>query len=530
MQVVFSFYYLLWFILLFLTSFTMVNTRHTHTMVNTKYTNLFDAVRNEAPEKLDMDVMLSYPKFRNIFHDSFERLAYIPYDEKKRENLQYYTLACADNIGKNSYQNQDTYQYQPISLSNAHFSVGVKSQDGEHVAYNQVNGNRYEIKLFTIDTKVEDYGMMVKKGSLIGGDAKVVFRYKDEYNFYYARLTNDKIQVVRTRNGKAKTIKSFRTHGERVMYILLEDGRAYVYVDWKYVGTCIVKENSSTICGLMFRGDELSEVDDIVVERFDSLNDNGMESVIETGQIKSNQLGSWQTEEGLITACRKHTNGGAYSLRFELDYFDKWEPHKVANSRRTEICPKAVDAKPLDSWINSFDIYFPGLEDGNEYYKKDNLYEVFWQSHDNGAATGLSPHLAMYLRNDVISFQTLSRAILRYDNKDVKSNTYYKQNGLIATLVDDFSSNVKGLELKKGEWHNFTVFIREGYTAAQLPRTIVYVDGKKVIDWFHPNAYNCGPYAEYLKMGVYKWPWAKDELKTDVRKRVIYYDNIKYLR
>lgn len=497
--------------------------------VDKKYKTLFDGLRKEAPEVLDMEVLKGYPKFRNIHHDNFDRLKEKVVDNAGVE-LQYYTLADGRNIGKNSYQNKENYVYTPMVVGDAGFAVGVKQEDGTYVACNEVNGKANEVKLLTFDAKVKNYGMMVKRGPSAGADAKVAFRIMDARNYYYARLTDGKIWVYRVTNGVCRKVKAYGSHGTQVMYLLLEGNSLYVYAGWKYIGSCKVKESESTTCGLMFRGNERSEVDDFVVERFDEWGDNGMDAFIETGEITPNQFGSWQTEDGLITASTKHTNGSKYALRFQLDYYAKWEPHKVASSRRTEICPKAVKSAPLDSWISCFDVYFPGKMDGEEYYAKDSQSELFWQSHDSGAAYGLSPHVAMYLEKDIISFQTLSRALLRYDKSGISSNKTYNQNGRIAALVDELSADAKGMELKRGEWHNFTIYIREGYTEAQMPRTIVYVDGHKVIDWRHPNAYNCGQNAEYLKMGIYKWPWAKDNLKTDVRKRVLYYDNIIYLR
>ena len=493
------------------------------------YMSLFDGLRNEAPEVLDMEVLKSYPKFRNIHHDCFDRLPEKVVDNAGVE-LQYYTLADGRNIGKNSYQNKENYAYTPMVAGGASFAVGVKQVDGAYVACNEVNGRLNEVKLLTIDAKVKNYGMMVKRGPSAGTEAKVAFRVVDAQNYYYSRLTDGKIWVYRVTNGLCRKVKAYSSRGAQMMYLLLEGNSLYVYADWMYIGNCKVKESESTTCGLMFCGNERSEVDDFVVERFDEWGDNGMDTFIEMGEITPKQFGSWQTEDGLITANKIHTYKSEYSLRFELEYYDNWELHKVASKRRTEICPKALKSAPLDSWISSFDIYLPGKQDGEEYYAKDGLSEIFWQSHDRDAAYGLSPHVAMCLENDVISFQTLSRALLRYDKNGVSSNKAYNQNGRIAALVDELSGNAKGLELKRGEWHNFTIYIREGYTEAQMPRTIVYVDGRKVIDWRHPNAYNCGQNAEYQKMGIYKWPWAKDNLKTDVRKRVLYYDNIVYLR
>lgn len=497
-----------------------------------KYETLFDEVTKEAPSVLDMQVLKNYPKFRCIHHDGFDRLDAVPVDDKTGAELEYYTLADGKTIGKNSYKNKEDLSYNEVATKGANFDVGVRLIGQDYVAMNAVSWWKHsQVKIMTVDAMRSDYGMMVKRLDGMGVDAKVAFRVVDAKNYMYARVSDSDIGVYCVQNGKQTVVKNWRVWNACVMYVLLQGETAYVYADWRFVGSCnIGATNGSNVCGLLFKGNQLSAVDDFVVDYPDEWTDNGMDAFIESGSIKKGQFGSWQAEEGLITASKKHTKDSKYSLRFELNYYPQWEPHKVASSRRTEICPKAMKSSPLDSWISSFDIYFPGKKDGNEYYAKDELSEAFWQSHDKGAAYGLSPHVSLSVRKGEIVFQTKSRAMLRYDKTGVNINTVYNKDGRIAVLVDELSRNASGLELKRGEWHNFTIYIREGYSEAQLPRTIVYVDGRKVIDWFHPNAYNCGQNAEYLKMGIYKWPWAKDNLKTEIKKRVLYYDNITYLR
>lgn len=146
--------------------------------VTNRYRTLFESIRAEAPEVLNMEALKSYPKFRNIHHDSFDRLA-----EKVVNNagvkLQYYTLADSRNIGKNSYQHKDNYAYTTMVAGGASFAVGVKQMEGAYVACNEVNGRQSEVKLLAIDAKVKNYGMMVKRGPSAEADAKVAFRFVD---------------------------------------------------------------------------------------------------------------------------------------------------------------------------------------------------------------------------------------------------------------------------------------------------------------------------------------------------------------
>ena len=52
--------------------------------------------------------------------------------------------------------------------------------------------------------------------------------------------------------------------------------------------------------------------------------------------------------------------------------------------------------------------------------------------------------------------------------------------------------------LERGKWHNFTMYVKLGYNENQQPRTVLYIDSKKVADWHTPNAYNCQEFGEYL--------------------------------
>ena len=499
----------------------------------TQYETLFDGVIEEAPSILDMNVLKNYPKFRCIHHDAFDRSSAVPVDDKTGGALEYYSIADKKALGKNSYQNKDDLGYINMVTKGASFDVGVRLIGQDYVAMNAISWwRRNKVKIMTVDAKRSEYGLMVKRMDRTDVDAKVAFRVVDAKNYMYAQVSDVGISVYSVQNGKRKMVNNWHVRNACLMYFLLQDDMAYVYADRKYLGCCYIgSDNGSTICGLLFKGNELSAVNDFVVDYPDEWTNNGMDGFIESGSIKKGQFGSWQTEEGLITVSNNHTKDSKYSLRFELNYYPQWEQHKVAGSRRTEICPKAVKSAPLDSWISSFDVYFPCKNDGVEYWQKDDNSEVLWQSHDNGAASGLSPHLALRCQNDVLTITSLARSELRYDKQNIRSQKDYGElNNKIAILVDKLSEKGKGLELKKGEWHNITIYVREGYSMAQLPRTIVYVDGKKVIDWFHPNAYNCGEKAEFLKMGIYKWSWAKDNLDTKVKKRVIYHDNIQYLR
>lgn len=466
--------------------------------VNAKdFEHLFDALLRPAPVVLDLNILKSYPKFRTIHHDTFYR----------RDTVK--------NI---------LHAYKEFRSKGTSAKIRLDTIDTRYLsAYGKMRKKQRIIE--TIDTKRIEYGIQVKRLA----EATLAIRVKDVNNFYSVSFSDNNTDLSIVKNGRVKKIASFIGDKTRNAYLYLHDGILYIYYSYQYIGKCRLMEfGNSTICGFILGSN--SSIDEFVVNCLDEFHDNKMDDFIESGIINNKQFGHWEYEKGLIAVSNKHTRNGKYSLRFQLDYYPDWEKHKIGGKRRTEISPKAIGAQPLDSWISSFDVYFPGKKDGDEYYATDSNSELFWQSHDKNAAKDLSPHLAMYIKDDIISFQTLSREELRNDKKNIVSNKTFKQNGDIAKLVDFFSENPSILELKKGEWHNFTIYIKEGYTIGQLPRTVVYIDGKKVVDWWHVNAYNCEENANYLKMGIYKWPWASYNFKGRVRKRVLYYDNITYLR
>lgn len=465
-----------------------------------EYETLFEPLLSPAPEKCSVQTLESMPKFRCIHHDNFSR------------------------------RNGSHVLGYPVMTSRKSKIDVLMGGVEENYIFDRSRGRKSQTEIYYLDTKRQNYGFMVKRGN--GKSAAVAFRVMDVDNLYFVKADGAAAELYLVENGTMNLVKSIPTKGGNVFYFLIDNSDIYFYENYRYIGSAgIDRFGQSTVCGLYFSNKFDSEIQEFVVDYMDKFKDNNLESYVESNNIKNKKFAYAQAEDGTIMTSTKHRNGSSKnSLRFELTYYQDWANHKVASSRRTEIMPAAAESKPLDSWISSFDIYFPGKADGNEYYAADDLSELFWQSHDNKAADGLSPHVVFYLKNDVITFQTRARGELREDKKNIISNTDFGLDGTVAKLVDNISKGSSTLELKKGQWHNFTIYVKEGYSEAQLPRTIVYVDGKKVIDWSIPNAYNCEENAEYLKLGIYKWPWASDKVTSNVKKRVLYYDNIIYKR
>lgn len=494
------------------------------------YKILFEYLQRPAPDTLSLDYLKSFPKFRCIFHDGFDRLDTIPRDRETGELRKFFSIGNDSILGRNSFQNTRAYSYLDLKLNNDTFAIGIKDNA---YAYNKVDDKNNNRIFRLIDTSRKDYGFLIAKSSEMNADAKVAFRVKDKSNYYYAKITAYEISLFLVTNNRQRRIFKKSIINSKCLYGLIEGDEIYLYADYRFIGKQpISRFRGSTSCGLLFIGKEKSEVDDFAVNYLDSWTDNHVDEEFEKGILGKKNVGWYETESGMLKVYQTYTNHSNFSLRYQLDYYEyeEWEKHKIGNSRRTEIVPRTENAAPLDSWICSFDILFPGKDDGNEYYKKDSLDELFWQQHAPVNINTLSPNVALYLRNDIITFQALSRRILRHDRLHNKSHRDYHMNGVIALLVDSLTGNKGIREIERGKWHRFTIFIKEGYSENQLPRSIVYMDGKKVIDWFIPNMQNCGEQSTYLKIGIYKWPWAHLQKRVDVKQRVLYYDNLMYLR
>ena len=192
----------------------------------------------------------------------------------------------------------------------------------------------------------------------------------------------------------------------------------------------------------------------------------------------------------------------------------------------------------MDSFVFSVDVLFP--DTGTEAWLLDELFgELFIQVHHVGYRIPFSPSVAIYLHRGRLYLNTLSMEHIARGTS-VKENQIEQRKYLFARINSDEEerhlcsqgySDMTYLPLvKKGEWHNITMYIKLGYSRNQNPRTVLYLDDVKVADWDTPNAYNCQEYGEYLEFGVYKWNWKTKEDcdKTEITKRVLYFDNIKF--
>ena len=479
--------------------------------ITVNHEGLFDDLLVPAPDTLSMEYLKNLPTFRCIHHDGFDRLTEILVDQKTKKKYSKYSLADKRTLGKNSFQDAKEHAYKEIT--NASFDVGVKDCS---VAYNISTGNRREKKIKYIDAERSDYGFLFSRTANEKTEAMIAFRVEDINNFYYLRADSKHLDLCLVKNGNEKQLQRYSHSGSMTFYGLIEGTKLYLYADYHYVGMVELTEFFGvSLCGLYFSGERRCEVDDFIVNYIDDKTESPLDKYIEDWQLP-NDYALLGCEEGLITQNNK-TNNSRASARFELEYYHDWEAHKIGFKRRSELCPIAKESSSLDSWICSFDVYFPGGIDKGEYYQYDELDELFWQMHAPSIINMLSPNVALYLRKDIIRFEALNRSILRHDRLEVGSNMDFDYDGIIAKLVDSSNSNDESdfLEIERGKWHNFTIYVKEGYSETHLPRSIVYLNGKKVIDWNIPNTQNCGKGSTYLQMGIYKWPWATSFINSN---------------
>ena len=187
---------------------------------------------------------------------------------------------------------------------------------------------------------------------------------------------------------------------------------------------------------------------------------------------------------------------GKKSARFELRDSDP----EISKGTRSEIAFFPADSS--DRWY-SFAVYFP-----KAYWEKDTDPEIITQWHgfpdeDLNEEWG-SPATKMLIVNDSIRFD------VGYNPKRVsrkfKTETHYNL-GVVP----------------KNKWQEFIIHINHSYKSDGLVE--VWQNGKKVVEHKGGNCYNDAK-LPFWKLGIYKWGW-NGENTTDVKKRVLYIDNIR---
>lgn len=475
--------------------------------------------QSAMPDKLDINYLLSQKKYRNIHHDSFCR------DGNYSE------------IGNNALPERPTVlAYKTIEKGK--IKVGIQNHCATN--FNKTANDGRCIKYVNTDRNV--YHITAVKPKDSDGDVKVAFWIKDINNFYYARLDQSTVSVYRYSKGKERKVYKAKKAGVR-LEIFVNNRNYEIYVDGLKVCKRRFKGSSQepSLCGLYFDNTAVSWVDDFIVDYPDTFEDADIDSYVEQDLVKNPSFGTYCAEEGACTASIKYTNGSRRSYRFELMQPTQEMVNKNRNNALHSTimlnCKKEGGYKPLDSFVLSVDFLFP--EDDDELWQLDELFaETFIQVHHAGYNIPFSPSLSININKGRVYLSTIWLEPIAKGPSPFNNDLNYRAENIMR-LNNDMEEqylehtgygNYSSLPYIKGEWHNITIYAKLGYNMNQAPRTVIYLDNKLILDWDTPNAYNCQEYGEFMEFGVYKWDWNTEEnrKKTPIKKRVIYFDNIRY--
>lgn len=471
------------------------------------------------PERLDMGWLLSQPKYRNIHHDSFCR-------------------ADNDNeIGNNALPGRpNVLAYKTMSVGDVR--VGIK--DNYVTNFQMTSGDGRCIKF--VEVGRNDFHVTTVRADKKGTDVKAAFFINDINHFYYVALSEKNYEVFRFINGKQKRVGRGKRGGKR-LELLVEDNKAKVVVDGKTQKTVKLKgwACKKQLCGLFFDHSSVSCADDFIVDYRDHFEEAGIDESVERGDVRKPNFGSYCAEEGACTASNKYTNGSKRSYRFELMQPTQEMVNKDRNNALHSTimlnCKKEGGYKPLDSFIISVDVLFP--EDDDELWQLDELFaETFIQVHHAGYNIPFSPSLSININKGRIYLSTIWLEPIAKGPSPFNNDLNYRAENIMRLNNDMEEQHLKhtgygnysDLPYIRGKWHNITIYAKLGYNKNQAPRTVIYLDNKLILDWDTPNAYNCQEYGEFMEFGIYKWDWNTEEnrKKTPIKKRVIYFDNIRF--
>lgn len=518
-------------------------------------------ISNEAPYNLSIPYFLNSNKYRTIHHDTFCRLVKITdtvnniqindSDALGYKTISTGTISMGINLVKRTeaeltaYFNYTTESNRVADLSLQDYrrykyyasNFSVSDKFGRAIKYININRSKYHVNILRA---IDDQS-----------DSKFAFFIMDIDNFYYACISSMKIEICQYLKGKQYNIFSV-SHGGNELEVYVDDHSAQILVDGIKLKKISSSYVSKQICGLLFENTSISNVDEFIVNYEDEYKDVGLDEAIENDDIRNGVLGYFCSFENRCSASRKNVKSGNKALKFTL--------LKPTNEAVLLNRDKAVHStfmlngnsekggnnywgglggnRPLDSYVFSADVFFPTK--GDEKWILDDLYqELIIQEHHVGWPIPFSPSISININKGRLYLNTIWQESLPVGDKvhDNPTTTRRQYFGRINTDEEEecLSSNGHGNmrtlpEYKKGIWHNITLYVKLGYTKGQKPRTILYLDNQKVIDWDTPNAYNCQEYGEYLEFGIYKWDWEKEENrdKSPIKKRVIYFDNIHY--
>lgn len=514
-----------------------------------------------APEYLSLPYLLGSIKYRTIHHDTFCRE--VNHKEignnalPSRSKILGYTTMSIGSISVGINKSRKSPQQLSSYFKNTkEIDFKDKLSQDDIRRYNHYVSNFTKSTIFGraikyIDTKRSSYHATLLRADDETSDSKLAFFITDINNFYFTRISNSKIEIGQYLNGK-KSILFLRGNGGKEVETFINGQSAIIMVDGEIMDTITTTISPSQICGLLFDNSSVSNVDEFIVNYEDEYQDVGIDIAVENNNIHNGVFGHHCAFENRCVTSSTNVKSGEKSYKFTLI---KPSQDEVVLNRNNALHSTVMlngiiskggndyqcqpgGNKPLDSYVFTVDVFFP--EKGDERWELDELYnELFIQEHHVGWPIPFSPSISININRGRLLINTIWQESIPNgtavnENPTTTRRQYF---GRINTDSEEQYLYSKGLqdlsylpEFKKGQWHNFTLYVKLGYTFGQKPRTILYVDNKKMIDWHTPNAYNCQEYGEYLEFGIYKWDWESQEKrdKTPIQKRVIYFDNIHY--
>ena len=191
---------------------------------------------------------------------------------------------------------------------------------------------------------------------------------------------------------------------------------------------------------------------------------------------------------------------GKYSARFELRSKDPL----VESGTRSEMVWNYEKSNKIERWY-SFDVFLPNS------FVKDEFYEILAQwheSHDKDLGERpRSPPLALSTDGGNWVFTIM----WAFD----QVNTNQTISGKRIVDLGPYKTN---------EWINWTFFMKYSYKSDGVLK--IWKNDILVLDYKGPNYYNDqkGP---FFKVGIYKPHWNNKEKIFTIRKRVVFFDDVK---
>lgn len=231
-----------------------------------------------------------------------------------------------------------------------------------------------------------------------------------------------------------------------------------------------------------------------------------------SSDFESGNFSGWHPELAPVAHAAQFVDApapvpsGTKALRIELHQDDP----DVSHSRRAELA-LPVATQNGEYWY-AFSVYLPA--DYATDRSAESLAQWKGTADTQLGETGMSPPLALLTKNGHWIINRL------WDDAPVSTLASVQAKG-------NRRSHDLGLnDADKGRWTDWVFHVKWGWQASQDPKLEVYKNGVLVVNQNgQPNTTN-DAVAPYFKMGIYKWDWKEDPLRSDLTTRVVYYDRV----